>query len=50
MEYRPEADDDSLFLDNAVFTGTTPEDLASDHDRYLWRFRFQKTSRSPGGI
>jgi hypothetical protein len=50
MEYRPEADDDSLFLDNAVFTGTTPEDLASDHDRYLWRFRFQKTSRSSGGI
>ena len=36
MENRPEADADSLFLDNAVSTGTTPEDLASDHDRYLY--------------
>jgi len=36
MENRLEAEDDSLFLDNAVFNGTTPEDLASDHDRYLY--------------
>ena len=36
MENRPEADDDSLFLDNAVSNGATPEDLASDHDRYLY--------------
>ena len=36
MENRREADDDSLFLDNAVFDGTTPEDLASGHDGYLY--------------
>ena len=36
IENRHEADDDSLFLDNAVFDGTTPEDLASDHDGYLY--------------
>ena len=36
MENRPEANDDSFFLDNAVFNGTTPEDLVSDHDRYLY--------------
>ena len=29
-------DDDPLFLDNAVFDGTTPEDLASNHDGYLY--------------
>lgn len=36
MESRPETDDDPLFLDNAVFDGTTPENLASNHDRYLY--------------
>jgi len=36
MGNRPEAHDDSLFLDNAVFDGTTPEDLAFNHDRYLY--------------
>ena len=36
MENRPEADDDSLFMDNTVFDGATPEDLASAHDRYLY--------------
>ena len=36
MENMREAEDDSLFLDNAVFDGTTPEDLASDHDGYLY--------------
>ncbi len=36
IENRREAEDDSLFLDNAVFVGTTPEDLASDHDGYLY--------------
>ena len=36
MEHRPEVDNDSLFLDNAVFDGTTPEDLSSDHDKYLY--------------
>ena len=35
MENRREADDDSLFMDNTVFDGPTPEDLASAHDRYL---------------
>jgi hypothetical protein len=29
-------DDDPLFLDNAVFDVTTPEDLASNHDGYLY--------------
>ena len=36
IESRQEADDDSLFLDNVVFDGTTPEDLASGHDGYLY--------------
>jgi len=36
MENMREAEDDSFFLDNAVFDGTTPEDLASDHDGYLY--------------
>jgi hypothetical protein len=36
MENRTEVNDDSFFLDNAVFNGTTPEDLASDHDGYLY--------------
>jgi len=36
MENRPEANNDSFFLDNAVFNGATPEDLASDHDGYLY--------------
>jgi hypothetical protein len=36
MENRPEANDDSFFLDNAVFNGPTPEDLASGHDGYLY--------------
>ena len=35
MENSPESNDDPFFLDNAVFDGTTPEDLASDHDEYL---------------
>ena len=36
MENRREADDDSLFMDNTVFDGPTPEDLAAAHDRYLY--------------
>jgi len=36
MENRTDVNDDSFFLDNAVFDGTTPEDLASAHDRYLY--------------
>ena len=36
MENRREAEDDSLFLDKATFTGTVPQDLAADHDRYLY--------------
>jgi len=36
MENRREAEDDPLFLDNAVFDSITPEDLASNHDRYLY--------------
>jgi hypothetical protein len=35
-ENRKPTDDDSLFLDNAVFSGITPKDLASDHDEYLY--------------
>ena len=35
-ENRKSTDDDPLFLDNAVFDGTTPEDLASNHDGYLY--------------
>ncbi len=33
---RKSTDDDSLFLDGAVFDGRTPEDLASGHDEYLY--------------
>lgn len=33
---RKPIDDDPLFLDNVVFDGTTPEDLASSHDQYLY--------------
>lgn len=29
-------DNDSLFLDTAIFEATTPHDLASDHDAYLY--------------
>jgi hypothetical protein len=36
MENRREPEDDPLFLDNAVFDSITPEDLASNHDRYLY--------------
>lgn len=36
MDSRREADNDSLFLDDAVFNGTVPEDVASNHDRYLY--------------
>ena len=36
MESRFEVDNDSLFNDNAVYEGTTPYDLASDHDEYLY--------------
>ena len=36
MENRSETNDDSFFLDNAVFNGPTPENLASDHDEYLY--------------
>ena len=36
LEKRREAKDDSLFLDTAIFDGTTPKDLATDHDRYLY--------------
>ena len=35
-ENRKSTDDDPLFLDNAVFDGTTPEDLASNHNGYLY--------------
>ena len=35
IESRYEAGDDSLFMDDTVFDGQTPEDLAHDHDRYL---------------
>ena len=35
-ENRESIYDDPLFLDNAVFDGTTPVDLASDHDSYLY--------------
>jgi len=30
------AGNDPLFLDNAVFEGSIPEDLASNHDQYLY--------------
>ncbi len=36
IENKRGADDDSLFSDNAVFAGTTPEDLAFNHDGYLY--------------
>jgi hypothetical protein len=36
VENGRESDGDSLFLDDAVFDGATPEDLASDHDGYLY--------------
>jgi len=36
IENSGEADEDSLFMDNTVFDGTTPEDLASGHDEYLY--------------
>lgn len=36
MESSPGADDDPFFLDDAIFGGTTPQDLASDHDGYLY--------------
>jgi hypothetical protein len=39
VENRAEPDDDSLFLDDAIFGGTTPEDLAVEHDKYLYRDR-----------
>jgi len=35
-ENRKSTEDDPFFLDNAVFEGTTPEDLASNHDGYLY--------------
>jgi predicted transcriptional regulator len=35
-ENKREANDDSLFLDNAVFDGIAPENLASGHDEYLY--------------
>jgi hypothetical protein len=35
-ENRRKPGDDSLFLDNAVFDGSTPENLASGHDGYLY--------------
>jgi predicted DNA-binding protein len=36
IEKRPESVDDSLFVDNVVFKGESPEDLASEHDEYLY--------------
>ena len=36
MENSPEVNEDSFFLDNDVFNGTAPEDLASQHDEYLY--------------
>ncbi len=36
MESRRKAEDDSLFLDKAIFDGPVPKDLAADHDRYLY--------------
>ncbi len=36
MENGPEPNDDSFFLDDAVFNGTTPDDLITDHDGYLY--------------
>ncbi len=36
MENRREAEEDALFLDTAIFDGKFPEDLAADHDRYLY--------------
>lgn len=31
-----ETDNDSLFLDTAVFGGKSPDDLSSSHDEYLY--------------
>ena len=39
MENRPEPGEDSLFVDNVVYEGPTPEELASDHDEYLYGSR-----------
>ncbi len=36
MDSGRDANDDSLFLDNAVFNGVVPKDVASNHDRYLY--------------
>jgi hypothetical protein len=36
MENRSEPNDDSFFLDDAVFDSTAPEDLAAHHDEYLY--------------
>lgn len=35
-EKRAKTDDDSLFLDNVVYGGKTPKDVASKHDTYLY--------------
>jgi len=35
-EKRTKTGDDSLFLDNVVYGGKTPGDLASEHDKYLY--------------
>ena len=35
-EKRTDTGEDSLFLDNVVYYGTTPKDLASKHDKYLY--------------
>lgn len=32
---------DSLFADDAVFTGDVPTDLAENHDRYLYGNQFR---------
>ena len=36
MDSGRDANDDSLFLDNAVFNGTVPKDVTANHDRYLY--------------
>ena len=36
IENRSETDADPLFLDNAVFDGATPVDLAANHDGYMY--------------
>ena len=35
-ENRPGVDEDSLFMDNAVFDRAAPKNLASDHDEHLY--------------